>query len=137
MIQKLYILQWIALIFGIVFLLVSIYTLTRKIKRDRIIAISVFFICLLVYFFTALRINSVNSKAEVYIGTHELKSYNNSSEFRVEILPDKKYRIFDDKDTIKNGKWKLINSKKTVIIALDGQMFGVGELAIKTEEKVE
>ena len=132
MIHKVYILFWVTLIVGVIFLVISIYTLFRGIKRDKIIAISIFLLCVLGYIFTELRIDSHNAKARIYFGTHELLNYNNSSGYTLEVLPNREYLIFDDEDTITHGTWELsVSDNNSTMLLLDGEVFGVGELDIK------
>lgn len=78
--------QWILLVVGCIFLIISVYSLFRDFRRDKVIAICVFLFCLLGYFLAELRINSHNSKAEIYPGTHQLSYYNNSEDYKIEIL---------------------------------------------------
>jgi len=132
MIHKLITQQWIVLIIGVVFLLISVYTLFRGIKRDKIIAISIFSICLVFYIVGEVRIRTHNSKAKKYFGVYKLVNYNNSENYRIEILPNNAYMIFKDQDTIVNGKWELSVSKNnSTMLLLDGRIFGIGELEIK------
>lgn len=136
MIHKTYIQQWIVLIVGIIFLFIFLYTLFRGIKRDKIIAFSVFSICLILYVFGEIKINNHNAKAEIYFGTHELASYNNSENYFIEILPNNKYRIFNQYDTIVNGEWQLSVSKDNSSLLLhDGRIFGVAEYKVKSTKQ--
>lgn len=132
MIDKLYNQQWIALIVGIIFLIVSIYTLFRGIKRDKVIAIGVFLICTIMYLTAEMRIRNHTAKAAVYFGIHQLVDYNNSADCQLEIFPDNTYLVFDHKDTLLHGKWKLmVSSNNKTRLLLDGSYFGVGEFAIE------
>lgn len=120
------------LIVGIIFLIISVYTLFRGIKRDKIIAISIFSICLILFVLGEVKIRSHNSKAKIYFGKHQLVNYNNSENYSIEILPNNKYRVFDDHDTIVNGEWELSVSKdNSTMLLLDGKVFGIGEYDIK------
>jgi hypothetical protein len=106
----------------VIFLIISVYTLFRGIKRDKIIAFSIFLLCVLGYIFAQLRIDFHNAKAETYFGTHELLNYNNSSE----------YLIFDNEDTVNLGTWELsVSDDNSTMLLIDGKIFGVGELDLK------
>lgn len=132
MIDKLYIQQWIALIVGIIFLIISIYTLFKGVKRDKVIAIGVFLICTIMYFTAEIRIRNHNAKAAVYFGIHQLVDYNNSADCQIEIFPDNTYLVFDHKDKLLHGEWKLIIADdQPNRLMLDGSIFGVGEFAIE------
>ena len=132
MLHKLYTVQWILLIVGIIFLAISIYTLFRGIKKDKIVAISVFLFCLIFYVLGEIRIKTGNEKAEIYFGVHQLNNYNNSSEYKLEVLPDKKYRIYDNSDTVAYGNWELsVSEDNSTMLLLDGRIFGIGELDVK------
>lgn len=132
MIHKIYTLQLISLFIGILFLIISIYTLFRHIKRDKIIAISVFTICLLVFLISESLIMSYNKQAVKYIGIYELKNYNNSKDFKIEILPQNEYIIFNNTDTVKKGKWMFRKSKDNLeVLMIDNNIFGLNELEIK------
>ncbi len=131
MIHKLNTLQWIILLLGLVFLIFSIYTLIRGAKRDKIISLTFLFLSVVGYILAEIRINNHNAKAFNYFGVHKLKGYNNSKDNKIEILPNNKYLIFNNKDTIVKGIWELSVSKdNSTILLLDGRIFGIGELEI-------
>lgn len=132
MIHKIYTEQWIVLIIGAVFLSISVYTLFRKIKRDKIIAISIFSFYFILYIVGEIRIRTHNSKAKKYFGTHQLLDYNNSGNYRIEILPKNTYRIYNDQGTTATGEWQLsVSNDNSTMLLLDGRIFGIGEYKIK------
>jgi hypothetical protein len=104
----------------------------RGIKRDKLIAVSIFSICLILYISGEIRIRAHNSKAKVYFGTHQLVNYNNSPEYSVEILPNNEYKLFKHSSLKTTGEWELsISSDNSTRLLLDGQVFGLGEYEIK------
>ena len=132
MIHKVYILKWIVLIAGIIFLILSIYSLIKGTKRDKLISIALLSLSIAGYFFAEIRIKNHNSKASIYFGVHQLKNYNNSTDYKIEIFPENKYLIFNYQDTIADGTWQLsVSNDNSTILLIDGRMFGVGELDIK------
>ena len=131
MINKIYILNWSALICGVFFLIIGIYTLFRNVKRDKIIAFSLFFLFSLLYIFTQLRISSFNTQAEIYFGTYQLKDYNNSTDFKIEIVPNAKYQIFNDDGIVKTGTWELSITDTSITLLIEGRIFGINELEVK------
>lgn len=132
MIHKIYTQQWIVLIVGLAFLIISIYTLFRGIKRDKIIAISVFLFCLLFYILDEVKIRSHNAKAQKYLGVHKLVKYNNSQDYSIQILPNKKYRVFSDTDTLADGSWELhVSDDTSTFLMLSGGIFGMDEYRIE------
>ena len=132
MINHLHTSQWILLIVGIIFLIISVFTLFRSNKRDKIISISVFSICLICYVYTAIYIRNHYSKAHIYYGIHELSNYNGSAEYKLEIFPDQTYQVFNDHGTVSKGSWDLsVSNDKSTRLILDRGIFGVGDFDIK------
>ena len=132
MIDNIIVQQWIVLIIGVLFLIISIYTLFRGIKRDKIIAIGIFSFCLIFYVAAEVRIRSHNSKAKKYFGIHQLVKYNNSENYKLEILENNTYLIFNGQDTIVQGEWQLsVASDNSTMLMLDGRIFGLGAFEIK------
>lgn len=121
-----------ALIVGCLFLIVSVYVLFRSVKRDKIIAISIFLCCSIVYILTELKINSHNAKAEIYFGVYDLVLYDNSTDCKIEILSENRYKIFNDRGVILNGEWELmVKDDNSTMLLMDGKIFGVGDLDIR------
>ena len=81
--------------------------------------------------FAQLKINSFNEKAKKYYGIHRLKNYNSSADFKMEILPNNSYLIYDDQDTVQRGSWKLVESYESTILFIDGTIFGTKDLKIR------
>ena len=134
MINRLTINHWVLIIPGILFLIISTVTLFRGIKRDKFIAISVFSICLTLFIIVDNRTKARNSKAEIYFGTHHLLKYNNSKDYKIEILPNNIYRIYNNRGNEHNNKWKVSESNDTTImILLENGIFGIDEYEIKTK----
>ncbi|XOV67632.1 MAG: hypothetical protein ACFHU9_00400 [Fluviicola sp.] len=132
MIHKLYTQQWIVLIVGVIFLIISVYALLRGTKRDKIIALSIFSACLIFYITGEITIRNHNAKAEKYFGTYQLVNYNNSENYRIEILPNNAYRIFNDQDTIVIGEWQLsVAEDNSTLLLLDGEIFGIGAFDVE------
>lgn len=130
---NIYTLQWIILIVGVFFLILSIYTLTQSNKRDKIISIGIFLFCVAYYGINYLSISYRNKEAEIYFGTYELESYLESDDYKIEILPDREYRIFNETKTVINGEWSITHPEDTLppILFLEDGVFGVGKYAIK------
>jgi len=132
LIDRIYTQQWIALIVGTFFLFISIYAIFRGKRRDKIISISIFSICLIVYVLDEFKIQSHNSKADKYLGVHELVRYNNSNDYKIEIFPDNKYQVFNSKDTLPMGTWEVhVSNDNSTLLILSGGVFGVSEYKIK------
>lgn len=133
MIHKIYILQWMTLIAGIISILMCFYSIFRGNKRDKIISFLLFFFSSVGYLITELRISNHNAKASIYLGVHELRNYHNSSHFKLEILPENKYLIYNEKDTVNKGKWDLsVSNDNSTLLLLDGEIFGIGELEVNS-----
>ena len=130
--HKIYTLYWLSLIIGVAFLLIGIYSLFRGIKRDKVIAIGLFTVCLFIFILANSLIRNHNLKAEKYFGIHELVFFNKSKDYKIEIYPNNKYQIFSDTDTLIIGNWEFIDAKdKTELLLIDGEIFGVNEYTIK------
>lgn len=81
---------------------------------------------------TELKINSHNKKAEIYFGTHDLVLYDNSENFKIEILSDNRYKIFNNQGITINGEWELaVKEDNSTMLLIDGKIFGVGELDVR------
>lgn len=113
-------------------MLISIYSVIKGTKRDKRISIGVFLVCLLCFTITEWKINTHNEKAKMYLGTHQLLKYRNSTHYYLNIAPNNKYYVFDQVDTIATGTWELsISSNNSTLLLLDGRILGTGEFALK------
>jgi len=129
--HKIYLLNWLLLIIGLLFLVIGIWTLFRNVKRDKLIAFSVCGVFFMFYLFTELRINYFQKKIENYFGIHQLKEYNGENNYNLEVLPNNNYIIYNEFDTVRKGTWEAILGREKVLLMLDGSLFGVGALGIK------
>lgn len=137
MIDRFTVNHWFLIIIGIVFLIIITVTLFRGIKRDKIIAITVFSICLILFIIVDGRAKALNSKAEIYFGTHHLVKYKNSKDYKIEILPNNIYRIYNNRGNEYNGKWDVSElNDTTIMILLENGIFGIDEYEIKTIAKL-
>jgi hypothetical protein len=135
LIHKLYTLQWIALIIGLVFLLIAIYALFKGTRRDKFISIGILSICLVVYIVGELRINHHNKTASIYYGKHELMNYLDSENYSLEVLPNGIYNIYEHDKFVRTGEWELsIDDKKSPMLILNGNIFGIGEYQLKKKD---
>ena len=104
----------------------------RDNRRDKIISISVFSVCLVLYVLGEVKIQTHNSHADKYIGIHDLVRYNNSTDYKIEVLPNHKYRVYNSKDTLPMGTWEVHVSKDSPdMLILSGGIFGIDEYKIK------
>ncbi len=132
MIHKIYIFQYVAAITGLVFALILLYTIFKGSNRDKLISVGIFSICVIAYIWCTLRINNHNAKAELFYGLHELSSYNNSGYYSIEILPNRIYKLYKNKELINSGECDLsIKGNESPMLLIDGKIFGVGEYKLK------
>lgn len=132
MIHKVYIIKWIALVLGIIFLIITLYSLFKRNKRDRIISICIFCLCVVAYTSAVLQIEFHNEKAKIFYGKHKLINYNNSSNYSIEILPNRVYKLYKNETVSNVGEWDVVvEHNKPKMLLIGGKIFGTGEYELE------
>lgn len=131
MIHKVYILQGVSLIAIVVFILITLYVLYKGNKRDKNISIGLLTLSIVLYVVSTVKINLYIAKAEKFYGNYELSHYNNSSDYSIEILPDRLYKLYNKNELINTGNWDLsIDNDELPLLLINGEIFGVDDLEI-------
>lgn len=131
---QLYTIKSILLIVGSILLLLSLYTLFRSIKRDKVIALNLLFSCILVSLVIDFKLEEYESVAANFYGTYKLKSYHNSANCKLAIFEDRNYFVFTESDTLERGTWDISLSNELPLLLLEDEIFGLGEFELIKEK---
>ena len=123
--------QWAAMGLGILFLVIFVYTLLNKTKRDRIISGIVLFVCIIICIGTQIKLNNHYEKASVFIRNYPLKNYKQQTKCTLVVAHDYVYFVINEDDTLKTGQWTYHHDDKIPVLTLDGQILRNGDFEIE------